>query len=811
MSNPSSLSGLFAERYLIEREIGRGGMANVYLARDTRQQRLVAVKVLRSELSQALVNERFQREIAITANLTHPHILPLHDSGEWEGRLFYVMPYLEGETLRARLDRERQLPLREAVCIARGVASALEHAHKHRVVHRDVKPENILIVDGQPVVVDFGIARAVQLSEEERLTLTGISMGTPAYMSPEQASGDRSIDARSDIYSLGCVLYEMLAGEPPFAGPNAHAIIVKRLSEPAPDVRYTRETVPAILADVVARALAAAPADRVQTAAEMERALDAAEIECSTAAVRRQTPRRPTVSRLLDRRSTQLALSVVGVLAVMTIGWMRFGQFTAANRGRAGGSAIHTLAVLPLASISGGTGSSMGGMGAQDFFADGMTDALITGLAQIRNLNVISRTSVMQYKMMKKPLPQIARELHADAVLEGSVVRSGDKVRITAKLIRAADDGALWARSYERQIGDALGLQDDIAQSVAEEIGAKLVAAPAVSAGRRAIKPEAQEAYLKGSYFAGQWRLPEAIASFQQAVAIDPNHAPAYAGLARAYYFRAFFGEVAPAEAFSQMRRAAARALERDETSAEAHGLMALVNTHYDWDWQAAERHFARALVLSPSDAQVHHDYAHLLLALGRGQESAAETKRARELDPANPMLTSCAGWHSLFDSQFDSALLFAKEAQQMMPSFWAQVVTGWAYLGKGERDSAVVALRKAVVLSGSLPFARASLAHALAKQGKTTEAREILSGLLHQSLRGYVSAYDIAVVYAGLGENDRALEWLRKAIGERSVFVVHMAWDSRLDGLRVDPRFAELVGQLNLPSSHRAPALPST
>jgi Tfp pilus assembly protein PilF len=258
------------------------------------------------------------------------------------------------------------------------------------------------------------------------------------------------------------------------------------------------------------------------------------------------------------------------------------------------------------------------------------------------------------------------------------------------------------------------------------------------------------------------------------------------------------------------MRRAAGAALERDSNSAEAHGLMALVNTHYDWDWQGAERHFARALALSPSDAQVHHDYAHFLLALGREAESVAETKRARELDPANPMLTSCVGWHSLFDDQFDQAAKFATEAQRMMPSFWAQTVLGWAYLGKGENDSAVVALRKAVSLSGDLPFARAALAHALAKAGKTREARELLAGLLQQSLRGYVSAYDVAVVYAGLGDNDRAIEWLRKAIGERSIFVVHLAWDSRLDGLRGDPRFAALVSQLGIPPGHRRAPTPT-
>jgi serine/threonine protein kinase/tetratricopeptide (TPR) repeat protein len=790
MSEPASTtSSTFAERYAVERELGRGGMATVYLARDRRYDRKVAVKVLNPDVSQALGAERFQREIAITAKLTHPNILPLHDSGETDGNLFYVMPFVAGESLRDRLTRERQLPVVDAVCIARGVVAALEHAHAHGIIHRDIKPENILLADGQAVVADFGIARALAANSDERLTSTGVSIGTPAYMSPEQASGE-SVDGRADIYSVGCMLYEMLAGEPPFTGPTTQAVIAKRFAMLAPDIRLARDTVSDSLADTVARSLARVPADRIQTAAELHALLDEAERLCAKPSGRtgirtrgRAAHTSPSRRIIVVAASTLIAAIIVTAIAVPPIRHRvarAFGRSTD----------IHTLAVLPLANLS----RDM----SQDFFADGLTDALITGLSQLGSINVISRTSVMQYKMMKKSLPAIARELHADAILEGSVARSGDNVRISEKLIRVSDQKSLWARSYERPIGDALALQSDIASAVAREIGLRLVSNPA--ARSVVVKPEAQEAYLKGAYFAGQWRLEEATAAFERAVAIDPNHAAAYAGLARAYYFRAFFGEVASGEAFSQMRRAAARALERDETSAEAHGLMALVNVHYDWDWTAAEREFARALELSPSNAQVHHDYAHFLLAVGRRAESIAETKRARDLDPANPMLTTCTGWHSLFDKRFGEAKSYAAEAQMMMPSFWAQVVTGWAYLGEGRLDSAVIAMRSAASLSKHLPFADAALAHALAKSGKTAEARQLLESLLQRSLRGYVSAYDIAIVYAGLGENDHAIDWLRKAMGERSMFVVHLTWDARLDGLRQDPRFTDLVKQLAVP-----------
>jgi len=788
MRDPTLMPSTFADRYQIQRELGHGGMATVYLARDARNGRSVALKVLHPDLTHALGLERFHREIAITANLTHPNILPLHDSGEADGQFYYVMPYIEGESLRDRLRRDRQLSLRDALCIARGVSSALEHAHAHGIVHRDIKPENILLADGQPLVADFGIARAPQ-AETERLTATGLSLGTPAYMSPEQATGESVVDARTDIYSLGCVLYEMLAGEPPFTGVNPQVVIAKRMTSPAPDIRSIRDIVPDSLAQAIARALARVPADRFQTMSELRAVLEQAELECASPAAstggRAMSSGRPV--RMSRRRSLTLGAVAVATSALLALGlWLRQGA------GRASG--IHTLAVLPLSSMSPG----MGGMGT-DIFADGMTEALINGLSQLGSLNVISRTSVMQYRMMHKSVREIARDLHADAVLEGAVVRSGDRVRITAKLVRASDEGALWADSYERQLGDALALQTDIAEAVAQEIGVRL----ASNADRpRAVKPAAQEAYLKGSYFAGQWRLAEAIPEFQRAVEIDPNHSAAYAALARAYYFRAFFGEIAPAEAFSQMRRAAGRALERDERSAEAHGLMALVNTHYDWDWTAAEQHFKRALALSPSDAQVHHDYAHFLLATGRRAESVSETKRALELDPANPMLTSCVGWHSLFDKRFDEAEAYAIEAQRMMPSFWAQVIKGWAYIGKHQNDSALVVMRNADSLSGKLAFTRAALAHALAQSGHTAEARQILAELLNRSLRGYVSAYDIAIVYAGLHENDHAIEWLDKAMGERSMFVVHLSWDPRLDDLRKDPRFAELAKRLGVPAT---------
>jgi serine/threonine-protein kinase len=793
MDGSHAAGEVFAGRYELREVVGHGAAAVVYRARDLRHDRDVAVKVLRDELTLSLSADRFAREIGIVARLTHPHILPLYDSGEAGGKFFYVAPFIEGESLRHRLERESRLPARDAVVIARALASALECAHASGIVHRDIKPENVLLASGQALLSDFGIARALQAHDEERFTVTGLVIGTPHYMSPEQAAGGTEVDARSDIYSLGCMLYEMLAGVPPFTGDSAQAIIARRFTQEVPDVRELRGDVPRALAAVVSGMTARLPADRVQTATELSELLGAAEAECATVSgstftrVSARTMARAR-RRLHGTRGVAAALGTVGLLALGT--WLA--RDTPLLAGLLSGSVpVRTLAVLPLANFSGDV--------RQDFVADGLTEALITDLSRLPGIRVISRTSVMQYKLQKLPIREIARELNADLLLEGAVMQEGDRVQITAKLLRGSSEESIWTGSYPGRVGDLFDLQRAVGVDVAREIGARVSRRP--EARRQAVKPESQQSYLKGAYYAGQGRFEEAIASFQKSVGVDPTNAAAYASLARAYYFRAFFGEVAPQEAFSQMRRASAAALAQDPQLGEAHGLMALVNTHFDYDWSAAERRFEQALVLSPSNAQVHHDYAHFLLAMGRGPESVAESRRATELDPANPMLTACLGWHSLFEERFDESLEHAAEAQSMMPGFWALIVQGWAETGRGEYARAVESMREAAALAPALGFTQAALAHALARNGETREARAILDHLLARSQLGYVSAYDVTIVYAGLGDINRAFEWLGKAIAERSMFVVHLTWDSRLQPLHGDRRFAELVDRLAIPA----------
>jgi serine/threonine-protein kinase len=418
------LTTALSDRYRIERELGAGGMATVYLAEDLRHQRKVAVKVLRPELAAALGHERFLREITTTANLRHPHILPLFDSGQavappqGESFLFYVMPYVEGESLRDRLDREKQLPLDDALQIAREVADALSYAHQRGVIHRDIKPANILLESGHAVVADFGIARAITEAGGTKLTETGLAIGTPAYMSPEQAAGDGELDGRSDLYALGCVLYEMLAGQPPFTGPTVESLVYQHLTVDAPSVTNLRPAVPPQIAGVLERALAKVPADRFNPVAEFADALHTGGAPSAAAPAK--------LRRWIPVLATATMLAAIAV--IFDIGGIR---------PRGGGGLIESLAVLPLESLAADPG--------HEYFADGMTEALITELSKIEALRVISRTSVMQYKGARKSLPDIARELNVDGIVEGSVLRDGNRVRVTAQLIDAAADRHLWA------------------------------------------------------------------------------------------------------------------------------------------------------------------------------------------------------------------------------------------------------------------------------------------------------------------------------------------------------------------------------
>ena len=733
------LGTALAGRYTVERELGRGGMATVYLADDLKHRRKVAIKVLRPELGSLLGPERFTHEIRIAAGLTHPHILPLHDSGEADGLLFYVMPYVKGESLRQKLSREKQLPIGESIVIVRQIASALDHAHAHGLIHRDIKPENILLHEGEAMVTDFGIALAVGAAPGERLTATGLMVGTPEYMSPEQAAGERTLDPRSDVYSLGCVLYEMLAGEPPYTGPTAQSVIAKRFTDPVPAIRRLRPTVPPAVEQAIMKALARVPADRFTSATALADAL-------TTPAD--SQPRSPSV------------------------------------------------AVLPFLNLSADPEN--------EFFADGITEDVIAQLSKIRSLKVISRGSVMPFKRREQSLREIGVTLDVATLLEGSVRRAGSRVRIVAQLIDAETDRHLWAETYDRDLTDIFTIQTDVALQIAAALEAELSQEERTRIRKEPTDDvEAYQLYLLGRHCLVRWTqegVEQGIKHLEHAVARDPNYALAYATIAYAYtdVGVGVAGALPPEEAFRRAKVAVARALEIDSGLAEAHAVLGHLKYVCDYDWAGAEEQLKRAIQLNPNSGDAYDIYGLMLSALERHDEAIEMQRRAHELDPLAHRMDIVTTL--LRAGRDDEALRAVTRVLEVEPHLaLAHLTLGWVYLLKGMPDQGLIALQKAVSLSPESTLYLAQLGQAFALVGRTDQAREVLRQLEERSSQRYVSPYHMAYVYTGLGEHDRAMDWLERAYEERAGGVFGIKGSFLFIPLRGHPRFKALLRKMNL------------
>ncbi|MEO7133320.1 MAG: protein kinase [Vicinamibacterales bacterium] len=731
----AALSRSLSGRYVVGRELGRGGMATVYSARDLKHDRDVAIKVMRSDLAESIGRSRFLREIQLAAKLTHPHILPLYDSGDADGALYYVMPIVEGNSLRERLRETPRLPIDEAVRFASEVARALDFAHRHDVVHRDIKPENIMIQDGHVLVADFGIGKAIGSLETDNLTQTGV-IGTPAYMSPEQVSG-QDVDGRSDIYSLGCVLYEMLVGEQPFTGPNLQAVITKRLAQDPADVTALREDVPRSVARALQRALSRAPADRYDSAAFLVKALDRGGV---------------------SERSAAPKLS---------------------------------LAVLPFVNRSADTDNQ--------YFSDGLSEDLTNALSGSARLHVASRTSAFRFRGGDRDIRDIGAQLNVANVLEGSVRRSGAKLRITVQLVDVSTGYQLWTERYDREMTDVFEIQDEIVAAIVSALMPTLLGEKAPVVPRSTANLEAYELYLKGRHYWHQ-RSPAtlriAIQCFQQAIALDQRYALAYCGLADCYGILRVYGWTPASENRRLAEAAVTQAMALAPDLAEANFSKGFYTFYFERRWRDAGPHFKRATELNPRSPLIQM-YTGLFHSIeGDVVEMRRRMEATTALDPLSPFsqALSSSGYYIL--GQFDEAERLSARALELQSdyllAFWTH---GLALVGQGRFAEGIADLERATTVSRA-PIFICMLGFGLGRAGRYEEARRLIAELDDRAARGeYVPAFARLGIYVGLDDLDGVRRALTACVADVTPpFSFRVTTGVDLDRYRGDPDVARLL-----------------
>ncbi len=788
--------GKTLSHYHIVEQIGAGGMGEVYRARDEHLGRDVAIKVLPTGmLTDEAARKRFPKEARALSKLNHPNIQTVLDFDSQDGVDFLVTEYVPGITLSDKLAL-RALPEKDVTQLGAQLAEGLAAAHEHGVVHRDLKPANLRVTpDGWLKILDFGLAKLVRPMGDratiegttESVSETQAGAGTLPYMAPEQLRGE-NVDARTDIYAAGAVLYEMATGQRPFPETQTTQLIDAVLHRPPVAPRALNPRVSLELEQIILKCLEKEPENRYQSAREVVVDLRRPGAPVSTATGRRAAPRRTLWHILLP------AVGIAAVVLLLALLGLDLERLRDRLLGGPAPGPITSLAVLPLENLMGDP--------EQEYFVDGMTEALISELAQIGALKVISRTSVMRFKGTDKSLPEIARDLGVDGIIEGSVLRAGDQVRITAQLIEGATDRHLWASSYERDLSNILALQSEVARAIAREIKIKLTPREqARLASPRPVNTEVYQLYLRGRYHWNQRTqegFKKGLEFFEQALETDPTYPLAYAGLAETYSLLANYFFLPPQEAFPRAKAAATKALEIDDTLAEAHTSLAFARHHYDWDWSGAEGEYKRALELNPGYATAHQWYAEYLTTVGRHEEAIAEIRRAQELDPLSLVIDANVGRLLYSTRQYDRAIEELQNTLMLDPNyFWAHVFLGMAFEQKGMYAEAMAEAQKVVALGGGGP--NVVLTRAYAASGRTDDARKVLKAL-QQRYGEDVESYSMGGIHAALGEQDEAFAWLEKAFEENSFFLVFLRADPRFDPLRTDPRFADLLGRLSFP-----------
>jgi serine/threonine-protein kinase len=790
--------------YEILEPLGAGGMGEVYRARDPRLKREVALKLLPPDLaSEAERLERFQREAETLAALNHPHIVTIFSVEEAEGLRFLTMELVEGKSLTKLIPRGG-LALPRFFQIAIPLTEAVSAAHEKGITHRDLKPGNVLVTEEDRVkVLDFGLAKlrpeagATEDSEAPTVSATdaGRVLGTAPYMSPEQAQG-KAVDHRSDVFSLGIMLYEMVTGDRPFQGDTFAEVAASILRDTPPAVTERKADLPRDLGKLIKHCLEKEPTRRLQSVLDVRNELEELRREVGTGEALPSSGAPITARRAGGKRRAWLAGGAVVAALTLAVGLNVAGLRDRLRLGEAARGPVEAIAILPLQNLSGETD--------QEYFADGMTEALIAELGKVGALRVISRTSAMAYKDARKPLPEIAAELNVDAVVEGSVLRSGERVRVRARLVQVNPEEQLWADSYERDLRDILTLQSDVARRIVQEIRVTVTPQEQRRLARaRPVDPEAHEAYLRGSFFQSRsslqgWR--QAIDYYEQAIEMDPRYAPAYASLAQTSALLPVWDVTRLLmDFFPKARDAAQTAIELDDTLATAHIALGLVELYYDWDWAAAEREFQRAIELEPGSAEAHIWYGDYLSWMGRSEDGIEEGRHAVELDPLSLPTNTKMGRIFYFAHRYDEAIEQLKMVLDMDPSFWeAHHWLSLTYVKQERFEDALITIQKRDDLEGGTTsiLHNYEYAHLYALWGKRGEALRALSA----PERTETLPIFRARVYGALGEMDEAFRLLDQAYEERDPVLVVAKVDPRLDPLRSDPRFQDFLRRMNFP-----------